>query len=399
VSLSESEWSDLRAQYLNDPDAIYMNTGSWGVMAKPVFDTYVGLLRELELNPTRNRSVLRKKLRESRTTFAEHLNIQAEDLAFLPNVTAAINMVVNGLDWEAGDEILTTDQEYGAILNCLDNASKRWGVKVVSAPIAVPPASTEDVLAPMEAAFTERTRLVVCSHITTRTGLITPIREIADLAHRRGALVAFDGAHAPGMIPLDIEASGADFYGGNCHKWLCSPKGVGFLYAKPAVQDRLHHLLVSWGYDAEGMQPGPERPQIKDAPAMWGLEAWGTTDLAAQGSVGEAIRFQGQVGIDEVSARGRELAGYLKSKIESMPWIQVQTPAVEGMYGSLTTCGLEGLGGIGLANSLLNDYRITIPVFEEGENAAIRVSTHLYNTFAEIDRLLEAVTTLRRATS
>lgn len=397
MSYTEDDWAALRSQYLHDPDETYLNTGSWGVQPRAVFDAYTESLRQLELNPTRGRGPLRQKLGQSRRAFADFLNIQAEDLAFLPNVTAAINMVVNGLSWEPGDEILTTDQEYGAILNCLHNASVRWGVNIVTAPISIPPGGPEDLLDPIEAAITPRTRLIVCSHITTGTGLIAPIKEISALAHANGALAAFDGAHAPGMIPLDIGDSGADFYGGNCHKWLCSPKGVGFLYANPDVQDRLRHLIVSWGYDRDGFKQGEHRPEINKAPAMWGLEAWGTTDLAAQAAVGDAVAFQLEIGTETIAARGRELSGYVRDRIGEMSWAEVVSPSVEGMFGSITTCRLAGMGGRNLANVLYDDYRITIPVFEEGENASVRVSTHVYNSTDEVDTLLGAVTALRDA--
>ena len=393
--MTESAWADLRLQYLNAPDETYLNTGSWGVMARPVFDQYIARLRELELNPTRNRGSPKHKVQESREELARFLNIQGEDLAFLPNVTVAINQVVNGLDWREGDEILTTDQEYGAILNCLHNVSTRRNVTVVKAEIPVPPEQPSDILKPLEAAFSARTRLVVCSHITTRTGMITPIRDIARLAHDKGALVAFDGAHAPGMIPLDIHESGADFYGGNCHKWLCSPKGVGFLYAAPSVQSRLHHLIVGWGYDRKGVRCEPDRPKINNGPFMWGIESWGTVDLAAQSTVGDAVRFQTGIGIDNIAARGRELSGYLRSRIDQLPWAQVVSPLAPEMFGSITTCFFEGLGGIGLGKILRERDRITVPVFEEGEDCLIRVSTHLYNTRSEIDYLIGSLEKVR----
>ena len=397
LTLTESAWADLRLQYLNAPDETYLNTGSWGVMARPVFDQYIARLRELELNPTRNRVSLRHKVQESREELARFLNIQGEDLAFLPNVTVAINQVVNGLDWREGDEILTTDQEYGAILNCLHNVSKRRNVSVVKAEIPVPPEQPSDILKPLEAAFSARTRLVVCSHITTRTGMITPIRDIARLAHDKGALVAIDGAHAPGMIPLDIHESGADFYGGNCHKWLCSPKGVGFLYSNPSVQSQLHHLIVGWGYDKKGVRRESDRPEINGGPFMWGIESWGTVDLAAQSTVGDAVRFQTDIGIDQIAARGRELSGYLRSRVDQLPWARVVSPLSQEMFGSITTCFFEGLGGIELAKTLREQHRITVPVFEEGENCMIRVSTHLYNTYAEIDTLMKTLKSIRAA--
>lgn len=395
MALTESDWSDIRDQFLHDQNQTYLNTGSWGVLPRPVFDAYTARLRELELNPTRKRNALRKYLTDARETFADHLNVAHEDIAFLPNVTAAINMVVNGFDWQPGDQILTTDQEYGAILNCLHNAGVRHGVEVVTADIPIPPAGPSDILEPLRAGFTDRTRLVVISHITTRTGLIAPLREVSDLAHEHGALVAFDGAHAPGMIPLDLGASGADFYGGNCHKWLCSPKGVGFLYAHPDAQKHLRHLIVSWGYDWNGMQPGKDRLEINGAPCMWGLEAWGTTDLAAQSAVGDAVRFQRDVGIDAIAARGRELSGYVRSQVDRREWATVVSPSDPAMYGSITTCRFEGLGGLGLTAALYEQFGITIPVFEEGADCSMRVSTHLYNTFAEVDTFFETIDAIR----
>ena len=391
LSVSESDWADIRAEYLKDPEEIYLNTGSWGVQPRPVFEKYTHLLRELELNPTRGRGPLREELGDSRRTFADFLNIQAQDIAFLPNVTAAINLVVNGMRWESGDQILTTDQEYGAVLNCLHNATVRWGVELVTAQIDIPPSRPDDILKPLEAAITPRTKLIVVSHITTGTGMITPIREISDLAHRHGVLVAYDGAHAPGMIHTDLEASGADFYGGNCHKWLCSPKGVGFLYANPAVQELLRHLIVSWGYSKEGMKQAEERPEINGSPAMYGFEAWGTTDLAGQAAVGEAVRFQQQIGVKEIEQRGRDLSAHVRERVADLSWMRVRSPSTDGMFGSITTCEMDGMGGKGLGDTLYRDHRITIPVFEEGDDAAVRVSTHLYNTFEEVDKLFDVL--------
>ena len=391
------DWQSIRSQYLHDPDQIYLNTGSWGVMPTPVYEDYVGLIRQLESNPTQGRRPLLERLAESRRALAGYLNIQARDLALLPNVTAALNMVVNGLDWAEGDEILTTDQEYGAILNTLDNASKRWGVPVVKAEIPVPPESPAAILAPIEAAITDQTRLLICSHITTRTGMILPIKEISELAHRHGVLVAYDGAHAPGMGPVDLAESDADFYGGNCHKWLCSPKGVGFLYANPSVQPLLHHLIVSWGYSPEGTVEVDGEPTINSSPAMWGLGNWGTVDLPGQVATGEAVRFQEEIGTEAIAARGRELSGYVRDRVSNLPWIDILSPSKPGLFGSITTIRLRGMGGKNLNKQLFETYRITIPVFEEGEDASVRVSTHLYNLPAEIDHLFKAITEIQSA--
>jgi len=240
----------------------------------------------------------------------------------------AINLVVNGLPWRPGDEILASDQEYGAIDNCLHNASRRWGVIVRRAEIPIPPACPEDVVRAFEAGLTDRTRLVLCSHITTGTGLIAPVKALAELAHAHGARIVIDGAHAPGMIPLDLESYGCDFYAGNCHKWLCSPKGVGFLHAAPHVQEQVRHLVVGWGYSRDGpTADGAGRPLIKGDPYMWGIEQWGTFSMPEYVATGEAVRFQEAIGPERIAARGRQLAGCLRRRMAEHDWARLISPS------------------------------------------------------------------------
>ena len=179
----EARWNAVRRLFMNDPDEIYLNTGSWGVMPHSVYEAMVGAVRERELNPTRSRARLLEGIREARHRLASFVHASASDLALLMNVTVAINVVVNGLAWQPGDEILASDQEYGAIDNCLHNASKRWGVALRRAKIPIPPTCPEDVVRAFEAGITGRTRLLLCSHITTGTGLIAPVKALADLAH------------------------------------------------------------------------------------------------------------------------------------------------------------------------------------------------------------------------
>jgi selenocysteine lyase/cysteine desulfurase len=238
---------------------------------------------------------------------------------------------------------------------------------------------------------------VVCSHITTNTGLVVPIKGLSDLAHARGALIAFDGAHGPGMIPLDLAGSACDFYGGNCHKWLCAPKGTGFLYAAPSVQERLHHIVVSWGYSREGPKTDDEgRLRIQDRPFMWELENWGTRDLAGLAAVGTAVDFQEAVGKGRVAARGRVLAGYLRSRMAQKGWAELITPSVPSMSGSISAFHFRGLGDVALSRYLYDRARISVPTREIEDGHWMRVSTHLYNSFEQVDRLTEELETLRK---
>jgi len=392
----DAYWNGVRAAFLHDPAQVYLNTGSFGVLPRSVYETLVAAVRERELNPTRNREGLVAGIREARGRLAQFVRAAPEDIALLMNVTVAVNLVVNGLSWRPGDEILASDQEYGAIDNCLHEAGRRYGVTVRRAAIPIPPACPEDVVRAFEADITPRTRLLVCSHITTGTGLIAPAKALADLAHAHGALILFDGAHGPGMIPVDLGAYGCDFYAGNCHKWLCSPKGVGFLYAAPRVQEQVRHLVVGWGYSQDGpAADAAGRPLIKGQPYLWGIENWGTFSMPEFVATGEAVRFQQEIGPDRIAARGRQLAAHLRRRIAGLGWGQLISPTHPDMTGSISTFKLSGFGDMDLGAVLFDRYRITAPAGQRDGGHRLRVSTHIYNTFAELDRLVDALAELR----
>ncbi|MBT3603505.1 MAG: aminotransferase class V-fold PLP-dependent enzyme [Candidatus Latescibacteria bacterium] len=387
----ESFWQTQTEQFMLDPSETYLNTGSWGSLPRPVFESMVQGLEALEGNPTRNRGILLDKLREARETIGNFINAPAEDIAFVQNVTVAINMVVHGLTWQAGDEILASDQEYGAIDNCLDHAEKLWGVKVTRAAVPIPASDPEDIVAAFRKKITKKTKLLVCSHIATRTGVIIPVHLLADLAHEHGARIAVDGAHAPGMIPLDLIKSGVDFYGGNCHKWLCAPKGTGFLYTRPEHQANLHHLIVSWGYNKNGPSKEDSGLKINNQPYMWQLEHWGTREMAGYGAIKEAVDFQNNIGKEKILQRGQQLAGYFRDQLVDAPWAELCTPTHPKMTGSITTFRYSSFDFEKFNPSLYNDHRITTPVFNEENGVAQRVSTHIYNSFEQVDQLVDVL--------
>lgn len=384
----EVYWQKIRTAYMIADDEIYLNTGSVGVQPKRVFDRMIAILTDVERSPIRNRAKHAYAVDGSRRRLSDFLNAPVEDIAFTCNVTVSINMVVNGLDWRPGDEILASNHEYGAIDHCLHQAERRYGVVVKRARIPPVADNPDVILDAFEPEFTARTRLVLCSHIFTRTGLITPVGALARLAHRRGAMIAVDGAHAPGMIPLDLDALECDFYGGNCHKWLCAPKGTGFLYVSPHAQERLNHVIVSWGYSREGpIRCGDGTLQINDRPFMWGIENWGTRDQAAFAAVGEAVDFQEQVGKRRILRRGRKLAAYLRERMASTGWARLLTPSRADMSGSISAFHVTGFESL----DLYERYRITVPAERIDGAHRIRVSTHICNGFDHVDRLIEAL--------
>lgn len=390
------DWSEHRAQHLTDPEQLYLNTGSYGCMHRRTYEALLAGIREVELNPTMQNGFYMRKVAASRAKVAAFLGAPAEDLAFTLNVTASMNMAILGLDWQPGDELLASDLEYGAIDNCIHHAAARHGIEVRRAHIPAPPPGPEAIVAAFREKITERTRLLVCSHIFSRTGTITPIRELAALAHEHGALIAIDGAHAPGMIPVQLEASGCDLYGGNCHKWLCSPKGVGFLYATPAIQPRLHHIVVGWGYSHGGSTTtGDGQLRIGERPFMWALEQWGSRDLPSLAAASTAVQVQQDIGPEAITARGHELAMGLRQRLESTGWAQCLTSVTDDMTGSLTAYRLDGFDGLELRAALHDRYRITAPAGLIEGYQWLRVSTHYYNEEREVDALMQALTCLR----
>lgn len=392
------DWSQWRAQHMLGEDEIYLNTGSFGSLHRRTFDDYMEGLREFERNPTMNHPIFWARADDARRRLAPFMGAVAEDIAFTSNVTVSMNMAILGLDWNEGDEILASDNEYTAIDHCLHHAEQRYGVVVRRAPIPESPQSPQQIVDAFAAAMTPRTKLINVCHIFSRTGMIVPVAELAALAHEHGALISVDGAHAPGQIPLSLEASGVDLYGGNCHKWLCSPKGVGFLYATPEAQDRLHHIVVGHGYRPEGTTRAEDgRLLIGGRPYMWCLDQWGSRDLPSLVATATAVDVQEGIGSEAIAARGRELTGYVRQRLEATGWARclAAAPGAEGLCNSLTAWQLDGIAVRDLRAELHKRYKITTPAGPNGDGHWMRISTHYYNNTSEVDTLIDALETLR----
>ncbi|MGH7429780.1 MAG: aminotransferase class V-fold PLP-dependent enzyme, partial [Candidatus Methylomirabilaceae bacterium] len=230
----------LRGEFLLRPDVIFLNHGSFGACPRPVFETYQRWQRELECNPVDFLArQLKDLLRDARAALAEFVGAEADDLVYVSNATTGVNIVARSLSLGRGDEVLGTDHEYGALDRTWRFICERHGATYVRASIPVPVVSREEVVDAVWSRVTPRTRVLFISHITAPTALILPIDELVRRARDAGILTVIDGAHAPGQIPVDVTALGADFYAGNCHKWLCAPKGAGFLHARREAEPLL----------------------------------------------------------------------------------------------------------------------------------------------------------------
>jgi isopenicillin-N epimerase len=321
--------------------------------------------RELELNPV---DLLARRLEglldEARAELAEFVGADPEGLAFLPNATAAVNAVARSLDLGPGDEVLGTDHEYGAMELAWRDVCARAGATYVPQAVAVP--ATDDVSDAIWAGASEHTRVLFVSHITSLTALRLPVEELCRRARAAGIVSVVDGAHGPGQLDLDLRALDADFYAGNCHKWLCAPKGAGFVYAARQWRDRLRPLVVSWGATSQrfGVRIG----------------AQGTRDPAAYLAIPAAIHFHAEY----LAPRRRECNDLLAEFLERLgrplsPWFE-QMASVE-----LPPCEPEEVG------RRLLELGIESLVKEWNGRPLLRVSVQAYNTRDDLQRLAAAL--------
>ncbi len=383
----------LRDQFLLDEGITFLNHGSFGACPRPVFEVYQGWQRELERQPVEflGRRI-RDLLAEARLPLADLVGCAADDLVYVPNATTAINAVarslVRTLPLAPGDEILTTDHEYGAAVRTWRFVCRESGARLIHQPLPAPFVAPVDVVDRLWTGVTERTKVIFLSHITSPTALILPVAEICRRARAAGILTVIDGAHAVGQLALnsglDIGQIGADFYTSNAHKWLLAPKGSAFLYARPECQSLLDPLVVSWGWESE--LPGPSH-------FLDYFEWPGTFDPAAYLSVPAAIRFQADHDWPQVRAAAFALLGHLRQEIVNLTGLPPLAPHSPDFTGQMVSLPLPGEWGppAQIKSRLWDDFRIEIPVMAWNGQTLIRLSIQAYNSPADGERLLAAL--------
>ncbi len=374
----------LRRSFQLDPSVTYLNHGSFGATPRPVFREYQRWQRELERQPVEFLGRRHNDLmRSARSVLAVYLGTRAENLVFTQNVTIALNVVARSLELGRGDEVLGTDHEYGALDRTWRFLAKERGFTYINQPVPVPLTSERQFVEAFWRGVTPRTRVIFLSHITSPTAIIFPIQKIVERARAAGILTLVDGAHAPGQISLALDPLGADFYGGNLHKWLCAPKGAGFLYARPESQNLLKPLVVSWGYESES----PSGSQFVDH-----HEWWGTRDVAAFLSVPAAIEFQEKHDWNRVRAACHELAKEAQSRICEWTGLPPLHADADGWFGQMVSVPLPVDADLAALKVRLYDgYRIEVPLIEWNGRKLVRVSIQGYNTRREVNALVSAI--------
>ena len=374
---------NLRQQFLLDPNIVFLNHGSFGATPKPVFEEYQCWQRELERQPV---EFLDRRFAErmaaSRSELAKYLGTQRDDLVYVTNATVGVNIVARSLGLGSSDEVLTTNHEYGACDRIWNFLAKKQGFDYVKQAIPAPVAAPDPFVEQLWQGVTPRTKVIFLSHITSPTAITFPIAEVCCRAREQDILTVVDGAHVPGHMPLDLDGLGVDFYTGNLHKWLCAPKGAGFLYANPEVQGLLEPLVVSWGYESE--KPGPS--QFVDH-----HEWWGTRDIAAFLSVPAAIQFQKEYDWDNVRATCHDLVVDAEARICELAGL-LSIYANDSWFAQMVAAPLPvETDIIALKKYLYNEHHIEVPLVEWNGNKLIRVSIQGYNTTKDVDALITAL--------
>jgi isopenicillin-N epimerase len=373
----------MKEHFLLDPNITFLNFGSFGACPKPVFENLQHWQRLLEANPVQyiafnsaeNHAVSRKAL-------ADYVNCDADDLVYVLNPSYAMNVVAKNLPLQAGDEVLSTNMEYGACDRIFKYYTKQKGATYRQQPITLPLTNKQQFLDDFFAGWNERTKVVFIGQITSSTALILPVKEIIDEAKHRGAVTIVDGAHVAGQIPLDLKALEADVYTGACHKWMLTPKGVSFLYVRKSLQKIMDPLVVSWGYESDK----PSGSQFLDYHQMIG-----TRDFSASLTVPAAIAFMKEHHWEKVSAACKQLVLEWAPKFCTLMNTQALCPLTEEFVPQMFSIPIRTENPEALQRLLFQDYKIEIPVTRLQQRFFIRYSINAFNSADDLQRLYTAM--------
>lgn len=379
----EAYWAELRTQFVIPQDEVYLNNGTVGSSPLPVlkaiFDAYRDTERMAQSEPEDYPIWGYASWNEFRDPLAEFVGCKRDEIALLRNATEANSYIANGVDLKSGDEVIITDQEHPGGEHPWNLRAKRYGIVVKKVALAKPVADAASVLNLFDDAITPRTRVIFFSHITTVTGVVLPVKDLAALARSKGILSAVDGAHVPGMMRLNVHELGCDMYSASPHKWLQSTKGSGFLYVRDEVIDRVWNTIATEGWDDTKIRAERfQRIGSSNVPALHGLRA--------------SIAFANQIGMERIEKRHRQMADYIHKQMLDRGAVSWTSPDAALRCG-IVTVNVPPVPRMDLENWLWKERKIRI---RGGDPNKLRLSTPYYLLKKDIDRYLAAFDEYRR---
>ena len=373
----------MEDKFLLDPTITYLNHGSFGACPKPIFEEYQRLQLELETEPVQ--FIVKKSLaylKVSKEKLANFVGCQPQDFFFTPNPTVAINTVLRSLNLKEGDEILSTNHEYGAMDKTWNFFSKKTGAKYIRQEISLPVVSKEKLLEEFWSGYTSKTKVIFINEISSATALIFPVKEICQKAQELGLITIIDGAHVPGHIDLNIEEMNPDFYTGTLHKWMLAPKGSSFLYVKKEFQDDIDPLVVSWGYD---------NAAISESQFLDYHEYQGTRDISAFLCTPKVVDFLEENNWKQISKDCKAIVRENYLRFCELLNTKPLCPITEEFLGQMASIQIQTEDLVGLKELLFEKYKIEIPVMPLNGKVYLRYSMNAYNSQEDLDVLYSAL--------
>lgn len=375
----EAYWRMVRRQFPLEEKLIYLNAANVCPASRPVMDRHIEYLRDFHANPSFQNRDKYAEMRESlRGKAAGMLRVSADEIAITRNTSEGSNTVVKGIDLKAGDEVIITDHNHPSNNDSWKVRAKRDGFVVKTVPTPIAPRGAEELLAGIERAVTARTRVIAITQLTSTTGVLYPAREIAALARRRGIWMHLDGAQTFGALDVDLAAIGCDSYSTSAHKWLMGPLEAGLLFVRAGRIPELWPSIVTAGW-AENLK-GARKLEVlgqRDDPRVVALEA--------------SLDFVNLIGMANVEARMRALAGRAKAGLAAMPGVELKTNLQPELSGGVVKFKLRNMATKKAYDLLWERHRLSASSTPSGESEGIRFSPHIYNTMAQMDQAVAAV--------
>ena len=376
----ETDWSRVRKHFRLKPGTIYLNCASIGVPPAPVVDTLTRNRRSMAVDPVDAKGYLSRRIIEQvRPSLAEFLGVDPQEVAFTQNASQGLRSIAAGIPLKRGDEVLTTSHEHPAGIRPWRRRAQLEGIVVHEVPMPSPLPPKEEILERIDARFTPRTRVLFFCQVT-RGGLLNPVKELCALARERGVLSAVDGAQAVGMMPVDLRDLRCDFFAASLHKWVLAPAGTGVLYVRRGVQNEF--------------SPGLALEEPTDARRF---QMPGTFGYSTRASIGDAVAFLRNIGLERIGARNRQLSDYLKKKLASLPRVRlISSRSAHLSSPGITIFEVPGHRGMELRAGF-QERGIGVDDHVRDGHDAVRIATHFFNTRGEIDRTLSVLQELIRA--